>query len=236
MISIVICDDEIPFLDTLEDYIQKYRIYKSMDLKLTRFHDGSDLVENYNLGFDIIFLDISMAGLNGIETARRIREIDKQVIIIFLTSVIKYALTGYTLGAVNYIIKPITFRKLASELDAAILKCNEIDQQYITLKNNEGIFKLYVNDIKYIETYNRNTMIYTKDKNVICFHSMKKLEKKLEAFSFIRCHSSFIVNVKYIESVEKLMITLISSEHIPISQQKRKDVMKLIAIYLGGEL
>lgn len=236
MISIVICDDEIPFLDTIKEYYVKYKACKKVDLQLISFTNGEDLITNYRPDFNIIFLDISMPGIDGITAAKKIRELDTKVVIVFLTSIIKYGLMGYTLGASNYIIKPITYKKFESELDKAVAICNDIEQQYVTLRNIDGLFKLYVNDIKYIDTYNRRTKVHTKNKEIICFYNMKELENKLEMFGFIRCHSSYIVNVKYIESVEKLIITLTSLEQIPISQQKRKDVMKSIAKYFGEEL
>ena len=109
-----------------------------------------------------------MAEINGIEAATRIRGIDKNVVIIFLTSIIKYALSGYTLGASNYMIKPLSYKKLSLELDKAITKCNELEHQYITLRNNDGIFKLYVKDISYIETAQRNTLVHTSEQDITC--------------------------------------------------------------------
>lgn len=236
MISIVICDDENNFLDELEEHIKNYANSKCEEIIITRFTSGEELLKNYKLGFDIIFLDISMAEVSGIEAAKYIRDIDKNVIIVFLTSIIKYALAGYTLGASNYILKPITFKKLSMELDKAIKKCKEMEHQYITLKNNDGIFKLYVREIMYIETSQRNTLIHTSGQDVVCFYRMKALEEKLESFGFLRCHSGFIINIRYVKSIEKLLITLTDDTEIPISQQKRKDAMKMIAIYLGDEL
>lgn len=236
MINIVICDDEPEFLNSLETHIREYQNLHKVDFCLSRFTDGKKLINNYKLGYDIIFLDISMKELNGIETARKIRSVDKKVIIIFLTSIIKYALNGYALGAMNYIIKPVSYKKIETQLDQAINKYDEMEHQYITLKNSSGILKLYINDIIYIETHERNTMIHTSQKSIICFHNMKTLEKKLNTFSFIRCHSSYIVNIKYIDSIEKLLIILTTGIKIPISQQKRKETMKMIATYLGDEL
>ncbi len=235
MISIAMCDDEKTFLNTLKRYYETYKKERDMALQLTQFSCGEDLISNYRLDFDIIFLDISMTGMDGIATAKKIREFDNKVVIIFLTSLIKYGLVGYSLGASNYIIKPISYKKFEAELDKAISSCQDIARRYVTLKNTDGFFKLYVNDIKYIDTYNRRTMIHTKNKDIICFYNMKELESKLGMFGFIRCHSGYIVSANYIESVEKMTITLTTGERIPISQQKRKEVMKLIATYFGEE-
>lgn len=236
MINIILCDDDIPFLDNLNKFIKLYQEKKQTDISIRCFNDGMDLVKNYCLETDVIFLDISMKQLDGIETAKKIREIDKKVIIIFLTSIIKYALTGYSLNASSYIIKPITYSKLTIELDHAIEKIHEIENQFIKIRNNEGIFKLYINDIQFVETHDRHTLIHMAKKNVTSFYNMKTLEQKLQPYCFIRCHSSFIVNAKYIESIEKLVLTTTTGRQLPISQQKRKDVMKLIAIYLGDDL
>lgn len=235
MISIAMCDDEKIFLSTLKEYYETYKTKRNIELQLTQFSSGEDLISNYRLDFNIIFLDISMTGMDGIATARKIREFDTKVIIIFLTSLIKYGLVGYSLGAFNYIIKPISYKKFEAEMDKAVAACQDIERRYVTLKNTEGLFKLYVNDIKYIDTYNRRTMVHTKSRDIICFYNMRELESRLEMFGFIRCHSGYIVSVNYIESVEKMTITLTTGEQIPISQQKRKEVMKSIAAYFGEE-
>lgn len=235
MISIAMCDDEKIFLSTLKEYYEAYKAKRNIELQLTQFSSGEDLISNYRLDFNIIFLDISMTGMDGIATARKIREFDTKVIIIFVTSLIKYGLVGYSLGAFNYIIKPVSYKKFEAEMDKAVAACQDIEQHYVTLKNTEGLFKLYVNDIKYIDTYNRRTMVHTKSRDIICFYNMKELESRLGMFGFIRCHSGYIVSVNYIESVEKMTITLTTGEQIPISQQKRKEVMKSIATYFGEE-
>ena len=233
MINVVICDNETPSLNTLNQYCDTYNAEHQINLNLTLFDNGEDLINNYCFCFNIIFLDILIPGMDGITVAKKIRELDSRVVIIFLTSTLKYSLMGYSVGAANYIMKPISYKKFQMELDKAISYCNEMEQQFIIIKNATGIYKIYVNDISFIETCNHRTLIHTKKKNITCFHNMKKLEKDLQDFGFIRCHSSYIVNIGYIESVEKLLITLISSEQIPISQQKRKYVMKTLAVYLG---
>lgn len=233
MINVVICDNNVAFLNTLNQYFNKYKSEHKTNLKLTLFHNGEDLINNYCFAFNIIFLDILIPGMDGITVAKKIRESDSRVVIIFLASTLKYSLMGYSVRAANYVMKPVSYKKFKIELDKAISYCNEIEQQFITIKNATGIYKIYVNDISFIETCNHRTLIHTKKKNITCFHNMKKLEKDLQPFGFIRCHSSYIVNISYIESIEKLLITLISSEQIPISQQKRKQVMKNIAVYFG---
>lgn len=233
MIHIVICDNNVTFLNTLSQYFDKYKSEHKTYLKLTLFKKGEDLINNYCFAFNIIFLDILIPDMDGITVAKKIRELDSRVVMIFLTSTLKYSLMGYSVGAANYMMKPISYKKFKMELDKAISYCNEPEQHFIIIKNATGIYKIYVNDISFIETCNHRTLIHTKKKNITCFHNMKKLEKDLQDFGFIRCHSSYIVNISYIESVEKLLITLLSSEQIPISQQKRKHVMKTLAIYLG---
>lgn len=233
MINIVICDNNAPFLNTLKQYFNKYKSEHKIKIKLTLFNNGEDLINNYCFAFNIIFLDILIPGMDGITVAKKIRKSDSRVVIIFLTSTLKYSLMGYSVRAANYVMKPVSYKKFKIELDKAISYCNEIDQQFIAIKNATGIYKIYVNEISFIETCNHRTLIHTKKKDITCFHNMKKLEKDLQDFGFIRCHSSYIVNISYIESIEKLLITLISSEQIPISQQKRKQVMKTIAVYYG---
>ncbi|MDE7039015.1 MAG: LytTR family DNA-binding domain-containing protein, partial [Lachnospiraceae bacterium] len=125
MYNIALCDDEQDFADEMKQYIQRYQEESGEEIRVMVFRNGLELIENYDPSTDLIFLDIQMDQMDGLETAKRIREKDEEAGIIFLTSLKQYALEGYQYQAVNYLIKPMKYIRLKTELDRWIEKCRK---------------------------------------------------------------------------------------------------------------
>lgn len=109
MIKIAIVEDEAAVRDQLTDYVRRYTRQYGTEFEVTCFTDGDEILENYRPAFDIIFLDVEMKRLNGMETAQRIRELDDDVLLIFITNMAQYAIKGYSVGALDYVLKPVPY-------------------------------------------------------------------------------------------------------------------------------
>ncbi len=236
MYNIGICDDEQTFAEELEEMIEQYARETDTELRVTLFQNGRELTDSDTIQLDLIFLDIRMDVMNGLEAAKRIRAKDGKVSIIFLTSLTRYALVGYEYQAVNYIIKPITYARLKRELDRWLESYRREDKKYILVVNEDGRHRVDLSSLHYLETYNRNVKLHTDDGEIISYKKMKELEEELEDARFIRCHSGYLVNPFFVKRVGKLEITLTDGEVIPISQPKRKAVMEKLADYWGDRL
>lgn len=236
MYNIGICDDEQDFARELEEMIRQYARESGTEIRTTLFLNGRELIEGNRLTLDLIFLDIQMDVMNGLEAAKRIRARDGKVGIIFLTSLTRYALAGYEYQAANYIIKPITYARLKRELDRWLESYRREDKKYILVNNEDGCHRVDLSTLHYLETYNRNVKLHTDSGDIISYKKMKELEAELKEAHFIRCHSGYLVNLFYVKRVGKLEITLTDGEVIPISQPKRKTVMKELADYWGDRL
>ncbi len=233
MIHIAICDDEKEFAAYLSGLINRYAADTGEEIKVSLYYDGMGLTERYDPSIDLIFLDIQMRLLDGLHTAGHIRKLDEKVGIIFLTTLTQYGLEGYQYQAANYIIKPIKYVRLKAELDQWLKKHRKEDNPSIVVSNDTGKYKIFLNSLRYVETFNRNLLLHTEQENIICYKSMKELEGILSRQGFVRCHSSYLVNLYYVKGVRKLEIELITGEKIPISQPKRKEFMEQIAGYWG---
>lgn len=233
MISIAICDDSISMLTSLKQGIKNYASKNEREIRIFLYHDGVELLDNYSGKFDLIFLDIKMPKMNGVDVAKKIREKDSNVMIIFLTSLIQYALEGYKVNATNYIVKPISNKRLEIELDRCIIEISQREEPYICFHNDNGNYKILLKNISYVETYNRNLLIHTNDQNIICYWKMKELENKISSYGFSRNHSSYITNLFYVESIEKNEVKLSTGERLPISKAKKKTFLEEIAEYWG---
>lgn len=236
MIHIAICDDEKDFVQHLTGLIEHYSKESGEQVKVTPYYDGMDLIEKYDPSIDLIFLDIQMRLLDGLHTAERLRQMDRSVGIIFLTTLTQYGLEGYKYQATNYIIKPLKYARLKSELDRFIGRRRRDEVPSIVITNDSGKYKVPLKSIRYVETFKRNLLFHTEQEEIISYRSMKEMEQELSDRDFVRCHTSYLVNLFYIKGVKKLDIELISGEHIPVSQPKRKEFMEKLTEYWGDFL
>jgi len=236
MLHIAICDDEQDFVTYLTGLLNQYAAKTGREMKVSFFYDGMELIESYDATIDLIFLDIQMKLVNGLRTAERVRQMDEKVGIIFLTTLTQYALEGYKYQAANYIIKPIRYARLKAEMDQWCKRHQKNDSPAIIIANDSGKYKVFLNTLRYVETFNRNLLLHTDQENIICYKSMKEMQQELIMHGFVRCHTSYIVNLFFVKGVHKLEITLVTGEILPISQPKRKQFMEQLAEYWGDLL
>lgn len=233
--KVAICDDELAIIENVKSQIKKFvKDSKDYDeIVILEFLSGAQLTRYYEnmQDIDIIFLDIVMEGSSGIEVAEKIRRKDKKVSIVFLTSIETYVYEGYRLNASDYIIKPLSYRKFRETFER-LIKAIDYERKFILEKNDGGLFKIYYQDIVYIETYGRKTLIITKDDSVISYKTMKQHMEELDD-SFYRCHESFIVNMLYIKKIEKFNLMLKNGAMIMIGKNRKCNFMKELTLYYG---
>lgn len=234
---IAICDDEEYILSLIEGYILKYSELCGYTFTWAKFKKGQELLDYLKdkKDIDIIFLDIQIPGMNGIDVAREIRKKDSKVKIFFLTSLIKYAIEGYSVKAERYLIKPLKYGQFEKEL-ATVLKTIEVENdRFFIEKNDNGIFKIMLSDVIYIETIGRNTLIHTTSDNVVSYRNMKEHENLLDS-CFFRCHRAFIVNLAFVKSVVDFNVILEKDKIIPLSKYRKKDFKEALLDYYGERL
>lgn len=237
MFHIVICDDEKEFITDLQNLLYKYEKESGNEFCISEFRDGSELLQNYQSDFDLIFMDIQMEKLDGLKTAEKIRQMDDAVGLFFLTSLPQYVWKGYEYGAANYLLKPLKYGRLKMELDRFFSRYQGKDEPYLSFSNDTGKYKVLYKNLRYAETCKRNVLLHFEGQEQVIYKSMKEISLSLESQrKFTKCHASFLVNLAYVKSVENLEAVLTTGERIPISQPKRKEFMERLAEYWGDML
>ena len=236
MIHLAICDDERLLVDSLTEQFRRYALETGKEVRITTYYDGLELIEKYDPTIDLIFLDIQMKLVDGLRAAKRVRELDEKVGIIFLTTLTHYGLEGYKYQALDYVIKPLKYARLKSELDSFLSRRYREENPFIIVSNDSGNYRILLNSLRYVETFNRNLLFHSEQENIICYKTMKEITQRLTPHGFIRCHSSYLVNPFFVKGVKKLEITLITGETLPISQPKRKEFMERLTEYWGDML
>ena len=236
MLHIAVCDDEESFVQNLKEQLMRYAQECAQQIRVTVFYDGSELVNGYDPSIDLVFLDIQMNRMDGLAAVERIRQMDGEVGIIFLTTLTRYALEGYKYQATNYIIKPMKYARLKAEMDRWMQRRPAKESPSLVVVNDSGRYRVLLKELKYVETFNRNLLLHTEKENILCYRSMKEMERELAGSGFVRCHTSYIVNLFFVKGVKKLEIELLDGAQLPISQPKRKEFMEKLTEYWGDQL
>lgn len=233
-IKVLACDAQKDFLIRFEALLNKILSEMNVEFHLISFTDSEKAliyIKEY-IDIDIVFMDVLAGKENGYEIAKCIRTILPKSKIIFLSTTAAYALKGYSIKATSYLIKPIKQAELLIVLKDIVLELQYSNENYIVEKNDDGIHKLFLNEIIFIETYNRNTLIHTTSGNIISYKSMKEHESRLNN-NFVRCHSSYIVNMIFIKDYQGYEVFLLSNEIIWVSKNRRKEFLHRLMRFYG---
>ncbi|MFR3567745.1 MAG: LytR/AlgR family response regulator transcription factor [Paraclostridium sordellii] len=237
MLNIVICEDEIEQQEILKDYLEQILNEINSKYEILIFNSGEELFKNYPNNIDIFLLDIQMDGLNGMEVARKIRQIDKkEVEIIFTTSLIEYIQEGYEVRAYRYLLKPIKLEDLKKHIILCIEELTKNKESYIAVNEKNNTCKVKISEITYIEIQKREMTIHTINEDYNINSSMSKLENELSKYNFYRCHKSFMVNIDFIKNIKQYIAILDNKEEVPISRYRFKETKSRFLSYLGSAL
>lgn len=233
MLNISICDDDLNIVKQMKNLIETYEKEKC---KVSTYSSGEELLKARGK-FDVIFLDIDMSGMDGIETAKQIRNIDKDVKIIYLTSFTDYVNLAFSVHAFGYLNKPIKKKEIYNQLDEAIIytkpKEDEILIEFIT---TGGIKRLVPKDIYFFEYLNRKVKMKTLMGTYILNQKITDVAKFMNQYGFLMPHKSFTVNLFYVKSIKGYDIYMMDGSVIPLSQKKSVEFKEELNIFLGDHI
>ena len=221
---IAICDDEQVHRENLKSSLTGCA-FMPEGASIVEYSEGKSLIQEHKKDpHDILFLDIEMEGMSGIETGRDIRILDSNVIIIYITGHEKYVFKSFRIEPFDYILKPIDDGKIADVLRRAVQKLN--DQYYIVdFKWQDNTYALRVCDIVYLESNLRHVKFATMHSSYKCVGKLVDFECRLSPYGFVRCHQSFLINMSYIKCIEKDEITTTLGYNIDMSAGRKQECL-----------
>lgn len=233
MVKIAIVDDEREERETLLHYYRQLQKEYHEEMNIRAYRSGEELLENYDSSCDLICLDIDMDGMDGIRTAGEIRKKDAQVLIIFITNMAQMAIRGYEVQALDFVVKPVNYFSFAMKMKNALDIIRNKQSRNIVLNTTNGVQKISTDDLYYAEVRGHYLYYHTKSEVFRQKASLKELEDKLQGFSFKRCNNCYLVNLKYIDCVDKDDLK-IGGEWLKISRPRKKEFLQSLANYMGG--
>ncbi len=233
MLEIAIVEDEENYRNVLCEYLKKYEQETGQEIHMSVFTDGDEIVENYTAKYDIILMDIEMQFMNGMDAARKIREVDKAVIIIFITNMAQYAIQGYEVDALDYILKPISYFAFSQRIQRAVGRMKKREERYINIVSKNGVNKVAVSEISWIESEGHRLIYHAKNQVYeSTLNSMKEIENELKDCSFFRCNKGYLVNLAHVKAIRDGWAILTNGQ-VMISRAKKTEFQKALTTYAG---
>ena len=228
--NIAICDDEIRIREGIR------RILKDgfKEAKIREFSSGKELLEAVDHEYmpDIVLLDIAMEGMDGMETAKKLRKLS-DMILIFVTGVKEQVFSAFDVGAFHYLLKPVEKKKLLEVMERAVAEVEKTNarKKYMLVKVSGGCRKVNIEDILYAESNGRKVILHMKQENLEFYDKMEELEQRL-GDGFYRCHRSYMVSLSEVRGYDNTSITLSNGEVIYLSKRKYSDFVQKYCRFL----
>ena len=233
MHKIAIIEDNSQDLDQILGYLSLYQQEHSISFSITAFHDPMKFLSEYRSDYDLLFMDIELPPFNGIDIARRLREIDSVVALVFITNMEQCAVNGYEVDALDFVVKPINYYRFSSMMAKALRNIAKRDEKEILVRSSSKIARLPISQIYYVEVRDHLLIYHSTQGNLESWGKLSDIEQELIDYDFVRCSSSYLVNLRHIISVDGDTAN-IAGNKLPISQRRRKAFYNSVTEYLSG--
>ena len=236
MLEIAIYEDNEIDATVLENFVSNYLNQKLIDFHISVFSTGEALLTDFERGkYQLLFLDIYMDTMTGLEVGKAIREIDLQVEFIFCTSSAEYALESYDILALGYLLKPFDPLKMEQLLDRFIQRSSHLSYHTLTVKCQYEDHMIRIDDIVFIKSDDKVLLYHLENGDTLrCYGKLNELEEQLQFPNFLRCHQRYLINMDYIETVDDDYFTTKSHSHVPIRKHEVRKIKDKYAYYYNN--
>ncbi len=231
MITIAICDDEKQIADQVRKLVSKFFHAKNMETSIVCFSGGEELLR-YDRGIDILFLDIQMNGMDGMETARKLRSRNFKGFLIFITILREMVFESFEVQAYDYLVKPVEERQFARTMERLLVSINNVNEEKLLVQKGYERSIISFEEIVFAEVIDRKVYLHLVSSDVVDFYDkIENLEERLDS-RFFRCHRSFLINLKYLKSYKNGVAYMENGKEIPISRLRSKAFSEVILQYM----
>lgn len=231
MVRIAIVEDDPAYTLQLQQYLAQYEQTSGERFAITCFRDGDEIALSYEAKYDIILMDIEMRYMNGMTAAEEIRTHDREVVIIFITNTPQYALKGYAVDALDYVLKPISYYAFSQRIERALARMQRRTRKYVHIIGRESTSKVEMSRIYYVEVQGHDLVYHTADGIIESRGTMKDTEDVLDGSMFFRCNKGFLVNLEQVQGIRDDN-AIVGGEEVQISRAKKKAFLDALNNYI----
>lgn len=233
MIKVAVVEDDQKCREQILSFLNKYGESKKIEIEVTEYADGKEIIENYLPCYHVIFLDIEMPVLDGMKAARMIRQKDAQVVIVFITNVARYAVKGYEVGALDFILKPLKYEAFSLKMNRIVRMADRPSEKSIVISSRNGMYRIPVSQLIYVEVVGHQVLYHTTEQEISVSGSLKEAEALLLENGFEKCNSCYLVNLRHVKGIRDNYV-LVGKEQLQISRARKKGFMQAVTDYIGS--
>ncbi len=233
MIRVAICDDEKVMSDSISRMTADFFRRKNTETEILQFFCGEELLK-YEKPIDILFLDIQMKGMDGMETARKLREQKCKAFLVFITVLKEMVFQSFEVSAYDYLVKPVEKRSFEKTMERLFHSLQNAGGTNLLVRKGYESRIISLDEIIFCEILDRKVYLHLTSAEVVDFYDrIENLEKKLDS-SFYRCHRSFLINLKYLKGYKNGTAAMEGGKEIPVSRLRGKEFSNVILQYMKG--
>ena len=218
----------------LADYLARYSEENNVPFEVTYFEDGGAIIGEYKPVYDIILMDIQMTHVDGMTAAHAIREVDQEVVLVFITSAAQFAIHGYQVGALSYLMKPLPWFAFSQELSRCLEAVSKRRGASVLLQSGTSTHRIDVADIVYVESIKHRLDVHTVSDTYSITSSLKAMVEQLAGHDFFRSNSCYLVNLAHVRGVADQECLMTGGDSLRISRPRKKAFMTALASFAGG--
>lgn len=233
MYRFLIIEDDQAAGETLRSLVARYLDEHGVDAHIEWMRSAFDFI-GFKQHWDLVFMDIGLPGVDGMEAAHLLRERDAESLLIFVTDLAQFAVKGYEVDALDFVVKPVNYQSLSMRLDRAmrILASKQVTNIYLSTRFGARVFP--ITDLVFAEVRGHNLEYHLPGETITVRGTMSKLEEDLDSARFIRISNSCLINADRIHSINGSIVRMSTGDELAISRTKKKSALEALASYYGG--